>query len=162
MAERVRFYRGAQGASLPAAHQDGAIFIVERDEANNLGDMYVDMDSGKRLHIVPDSGYHSYPSTTTEWINTPSKEGAVYVIHDGSASENQIAVKIGDGKAYIGDLPTYWAIPKEIVNNKINAYMGNEYRNINKGNAENLLPNSLSEADAAETLVLTRELWLSV
>lgn len=66
MAERVRFYRGAQGASLPAAHQDGAIFIVERDEANNLGDMYVDMDSGKRLHIVPDSGYHSYPSTTTE------------------------------------------------------------------------------------------------
>lgn len=36
--------------------------------------------------------------------------------------------------------------------------MGNEYRNINKGNAENLLPNSLSEADAAETLVLTREL----
>ena len=66
MAERVRFYRGAQGASLPAAHQDGAIFIVERDQNNNLGDMYVDIDNGKRLHIVPDSGYHSYSIGTNE------------------------------------------------------------------------------------------------
>lgn len=66
MAERVRFYYGAQGTSLPDIRQDGAIFIVERDAANNLGDMFVDMDNGKRLHIVPDSGYHSYPSTTTE------------------------------------------------------------------------------------------------
>ena len=162
MAERVRFYRGAQGASLPAAHQDGAIFIVERDEANNLGDMYVDMDSGKRLHIVPDSGYHSYPLGTTEWVSTLSKEGAVYVIHDGTASENQIAVKIGDGKAYIGDLPTYWAIPREIVNSKINAYIGTDYQDINKQNKENLLPNDFPRDDAAETLVLTRELWLSV
>ena len=40
------------GVSLPE-HQDGAIFIIER--SSTTGDMYVDVEHGKRLHIVPDS-----------------------------------------------------------------------------------------------------------
>ena len=41
---QVKFYRGEIGTSLPNETIDGAIFIVERDNKNNLGDIYVDME----------------------------------------------------------------------------------------------------------------------
>jgi len=108
MAGKVRFYRGAQGTSLPATHQDGAIFIIERAGTNNLGDMYVDMDNGKRLHIVPDNGYAVYNDSMSSQPSTP---GAVYVVMENG---NQVGVKIGDsGNAYIGDLPVYRAVSLE-------------------------------------------------
>ena len=49
---KVKFYRGAAGVSLPE-HQEGAIFIVERGDTT--GDMYVDVENSKRLHITPDA-----------------------------------------------------------------------------------------------------------
>lgn len=121
MAGKVRFYRGEQGASLPSNHQDGAIFIIERDSTNALGDMYVDMDNGKRLHIIPDSGFKVYESTMN---GQPSELGQVYVCFETRPSANQtteqaalnpnklfqVGIKVGDGKAFIGDLPTYEAV----------------------------------------------------
>ncbi|MBR6529624.1 MAG: hypothetical protein IKT62_06260 [Firmicutes bacterium] len=75
----IKFFRGAAGVSLPE-HHDGAIFIVER--GSTTGDMYVDVENGKRLHIVPDSpiitinkSYYNSHKTTLR-----PEEGKIYNI----------------------------------------------------------------------------------
>ena len=106
MAGQVKFYRGTAGTSLPDTHQDGSIFIIERrnstDGIYTLGDMYVDINEGKRLHIIPDSGFKFYTPSIASQI---SVLGEVYIVTDNN--NEQIGVKIGDGLAYIGDLPQY-------------------------------------------------------
>ena len=155
MAGKVRFYRGAQGTSLPATHQDGAIFIIERANTNNLGDMYVDMDNGKRLHIIPDSELITYSSSMS---GNTSTLGQVYVFQE----PNKIGIAVGDGSAYIGDLPVYnYTTVTNAIKNKVNAYLGTEYSNLTTAQkqADRLnIPSSQSEL--GETLVLSRELWL--
>ena len=152
MAGRVRFYRGEQGTSLPATHQNGAIFIIERAGTNNLGDMYVDMDNGKRLHIIPDSELVTYEPTMS---GTTSTLGQIYVFQE----PNKTGVAVGDGSAYIGDLPIYNLAVKNAIYNKVNAYLGTEYMSIeaSKRNQETL-SEDIDQATAAETLVLSREL----
>lgn len=161
MAGRVRFYRGAQGASLPATHQDGAIFIIERDSENGLGDMYVDIDNGKRLHIVPDSELIMYNNMTMS--GTPSTLGEVYVFQE----ESKTGIAVGDGNAYIGDLPVYNFNVRTAIQNKVNAYLGTEYINLgsdklskDKSGTKQLSTDLIEKEDANpnETLVLTREL----
>ena len=153
MAGKVKFYRGAQGTSLPVAHQDGAIFIIERSGSNNLGDMYVDMDNGKRLHIVPDSELITYNSTMS---GNTSTLGQVYVFQE----PNKIGIAVGDGSAYIDDLPVYnYTTVTNAIKSKINAYLGTEYSNLTTAQkqADGLnIPSSQSEL--GETLVLSREL----
>lgn len=155
MAGKVRFYRGAQGASLPATRQDGAIFIIERDSVNGLGDMYVDINNGKRLHIVPDSEFIIYNSSMS---GTTSSLGQLYVFQES----NKTGVAVGDGSAYIGDLPVYTSIVRNAVRNKVNAYLGTEYMaiDLDKRNQDVSGTKKLSDdiTDAAETLVLSREL----
>ena len=156
MAGKVRFYRGAKGTSLPVAHQNGAIFIIERDDVANLGDMYVDMDDGKRLHIVPDSELITYTSTMRK---LESIKGQVYVFQE----TDKTGIAVGDGTSYIGDLPVYSAIVREAVKSKVNAYLGTEYLNLNEDLTKDKNPDtnvtlSSSITDAAETLVLSREL----
>ena len=116
MAGKVKFYRGAQGTSLPATRQDGAIFIIERanssDGTYTLGDMYVDMDQGKRLHIIPDLGFKFYNASSMS--GQTSVLGEVYIVTDNS--NNQIGIKVGDGNAYIGDLPQYPTITTDKMN----------------------------------------------
>lgn len=151
MAGRVRFYRGAQGTSLPATHQDGAIFIIERAGTNNLGDMYVDMDNGKRLHIVPDSEFITYDSTM---LNTTSSLGQVYLFQE----TGKTGIAVGDGQAYIGDLPVYDSTTKAILQNKVNAYTGSTY--YQETTASQRATDGLNVPNDEETLVLSRELWL--
>ena len=111
MAGKVKFYRGAQGTSLPATRQDGAIFIIERTGTDasgyNLGDMYVDMDNGKRLHIIPDLGFKFYDASSM--LSQTSVLGEVYIVTETDENNNtiQVGIKVGDGNAYIGDLPQY-------------------------------------------------------
>ena len=109
---KIRFYRGTQGTPLPETHLNGAIFVLERsgtdDDGYGLGDMYVDMNEGKRLHIIPDSHYIIYNDSMR---GQPSTPGTIYIVMENN---NQIGVKIGDsGNAYIGDLPTYHAVSLE-------------------------------------------------
>jgi hypothetical protein len=155
MAGKVRFYRGAQGTSLPETHQDGAIFIIERAGTNNLGDMYVDMDNGKRLHIIPDSELIIYNSTMS---GNTSTLGQVYIFQE----TNKTGIAVGDGNAYIGDLPVYNFSVKNALQNKVNAYLGTEYMSIeeSKRNLDKKGTKKLSDdiIDASETLVLSREL----
>lgn len=189
MAGKVKFYRGAQGTSLPTTTQDGAIFIIERlgsdGKGYGVGDIYVDMDQGKRLHIIPDNNFSIYNSDPSISGQT-SKPGMLYVVMD--ENNNQVGVKIGDGQAYIGDLPTYDAILANTVqqhttqleqhtnqleqhtnklttyqiaiSDKVNAYLGDEYLELgeNKINKDNNLKNGIDSETAAETLVLSREL----
>lgn len=157
MSGKVKFYRGTQGTSLPATYQDGAIFIIERIGSNNLGDMYVDMDNGKRLHIIPDKDFIVYDPSLAD---ATSPLGQVYLFQD--ADKNGIAV--GDGVTNVGNLPLYNATTRNVLRNKINAYIGTEYMNLdsqlrNKDkNGSKTLSSGIT--NPAETLVLTRELWL--
>ena len=149
MAGKVRFYRGAKGTSLPVAHQNGAIFIIERDDVANLGDMYVDMDNGKRLHIVPDSELITY---TPIMKRLESIKGQVYVFQE----TDKTGIAVGDGTSFVGDLPVYTMTVKNSIKTKVNAYLGTEYRATAKNNKEDLLSEDTSKD--AETLVLSREL----
>lgn len=105
MAGRVRFYRGEQGTSLPATRQNGAIFIIERfgSDSNgySVGDMYVDMDNGNRLHIIPDKEIIKYNSSTMS--NVISQKGQTYIFQE--ENPQKIGIAVGDGSSYIGDLP---------------------------------------------------------
>ena len=152
MAGKVRFYRGAQGTSLPATHQDGAIFIIERAGTNNLGDMYVDMDNGKRLHIIPDSEFIVYNSSMRQIESTL---GQVYLFQESDKK----GIAVGDGNAYIGDLPVYNSSVRGAIRSKVNAYLGTEYSNLTSAQKQAdglILPSSQSEL--GETLVLSQEL----
>ena len=167
MAGKVRFYRGAAGTSLPMPHQDGAIFILERADTDNLGDMYVDMENGKRLHIVPDQSMEIF--ATPEQGSQQSALGQIYVTyHEDSNSPSgkvidsanlKVDVRIGDGKAYIGDLPIYQASISDAVKNKVNAYLGTEYITLSSADRETdklTIPQTQDELE--ETLILSREL----
>lgn len=156
---QVKFYRGETGTSLPNETINGAIFVIERDKDKNLGDIYVDMESGKRLHIKPDSDFKIYNNTL---INKISSLGEIYVILD--EDQNQTGIKVGDGKAYIGDLPEYPVISKEqflFWNNKVNAYIGldDPLEESFANSGITIVPGSfinLPEEEQQETLVLTR------
>ena len=158
MAGKVKFYRGAAGTSLPESHEEGAIFILEKNSNNDLGDMYVDIENGKRLHIAPEKEIIKY---TSNLQSQTSVLGQVYLF-DGTIS-NKFGIAIGDGSAYIGDLPTYnFQAMAGAIQNKVNAYLGTEYNALyaNKKAIDGLVDQSAT-ANPNETLVLSRELWLN-
>lgn len=149
---KVKFYRGSGASSLPSTPQDGAIFIVERGDSG-LGDMYVDVSNAKRLHIVPDSELIKYDSSMSGTVSTL---GQPYIFQE----TNKIGIAVGDGNAYIEDLPVYnYTAITNTIKNKVNAYLGTEYLNLpsNKRQLDGL---NLPTEDVGETLVLSRELWL--
>lgn len=154
MAGKVRFYRGAEGTSLPDTRQDGAIFIIQRGKSG-LGDMYVDIDNATRLHIAPDSEITTYNSSMS---GTESVLGQVYVFQE----PNKIGIAVGDGHAYIGDLPVYnYTAVTTAIKNKVNAYLGTEYNNLSSDKKQTDGLSLPSQSDLEETLVLSRELWLN-
>lgn len=100
---QIRFYRGAD-VSLPA-YQNGAVYIVSNqnfeptDTTGNgfyLGDMYVDVDEGKRVHIKPEDAI--YYKTDDDWANSPEWQSAsiadkVYILIDNTGPK----IAVGDG-----------------------------------------------------------------
>lgn len=122
---KVKFYRGVAGSSLPLTTEEGAIFVLERDAANGFGDIYVDIANGKRLHIKPENQYIFYDDATMRGLT--SEPGCLYIITE---DDDQVGIKIGDGNAYIGDLPVYGTVipPKKqaIWDSKIDAFMEQE------------------------------------
>lgn len=106
MPSQVKFFRGS-GSSLPQEQHDGAIYVVDTGETavNGLtrGELYV--DSGiKRLRIGAQPVYIYTESQIATLIGVTSKKGAIYIITDSNGE--QIGIKIGDGNAYVIDLPT--------------------------------------------------------
>ena len=64
MADQIRFYRAANGSTLPSI-SDGTIFVVTSDlivdesgAKQYYGDMYVDISDNERLHIRPSDGVY--------------------------------------------------------------------------------------------------------
>lgn len=156
MPGKVKFYCGIQGTSLPVTYQEGAIFILERAGTENLGDMYVDISSGKRLHIVPDSELRVYQSSMAESV---SSLGQVYIFQE----LNKIGVAVGDGTTLISNLPIYDYIAiTTAIKNKINAYLGTEYLNLTAAQKQTDGLTLPSQSELGETLILSRELWLDL
>jgi len=176
MAGKVRFYRGEQGTSLPATRQNGAIFIIERfgsdSDGYSVGDMYVDMDNGNRLHIIPDKEIITYNPQTMS--NIQSKLGQTYLFQE--TNPRKIGIAVGDGNAYISDLKVYdYDTITGVIKNKVNAYLGTEYLTQNQLNkdkgsttnkplSDNFPKKTIDGKEVidnqalAETLVLSREL----
>ena len=63
---RIRFYRGSQETSLPAATQDGAIYIVQTE--TNVGEIYADLNN-QRVKV----GTGSEPSSAREIAVSPTE-----------------------------------------------------------------------------------------
>jgi len=106
MPSQVKFFRGSE-SSLPQGQHDGAIYVVDTGEAavNGLtrGELYV--DSGiKRLRIGAQPVYIYTESQIASLIGVTSEKGAIYIITDSNGE--QTGIKIGDGSAYVIDLPT--------------------------------------------------------
>lgn len=150
---QVKFFRGDQTASLPSTIDDGAIYVL--DTGDNSGDLYVDYNN-QRMKIG--SGQSSIKTKTTqEWMaeepKTISKLGAIYCFADAYTHTEEYeedgeiitrvvktpGLKIGDGQAYVVDLPFSTVSPEQIEfwNNKINCYLEVEYNT--QGNEENLV-----------------------
>lgn len=142
---KIKLYRGSQAASLPTEIIDGAIYILAKDSVS--GEMYTDIHD-KRIKIS--SQEKIYTRTTEEWNNTPtlkSEKGVMYVYSDAftyTDENNNLksapGIKIGDGNAYIIDLPfTSNISPEKIAfwDNKVNCYLETELSST--GNKENLI-----------------------
>lgn len=105
MPSQVKFFRGSE-SSLPQEQHDGAIYVVDTGEAavNGLtrGELYVD-SGAKRLRMGAQPVYIYTESQIAALIGVISKRGAIYIITDSNGE--QIGIKIGDGSAYVIDLP---------------------------------------------------------
>ena len=102
---KIKFFRGS-GSSLPQELHDGAIYIIDAGESaiNGLtrGELYVD-SGNKRLRMSAQPTYVYTESQVAALVGVESIRGAIYVITDSDG--NQVGIKIGDGNAYVIDLP---------------------------------------------------------
>ena len=136
----VKFYRGSANVSLPA-HNEGSIFVITRDDSH--GDIYVDVEEGKRLHIIPDSPITYLTAPISNQLR--SEVGKVYYIDNGAGKDPSF--KVGDGNAYVVDLPIFTAVTAEekaFWNHKVDAYIQSE----------------IIDGGSNEVLVLTRDNYL--
>lgn len=109
---QIKFYRGGNESSLPNSPRDGSIYIIDTNEnsalINGKGKMFVDVGN-RRLQISPsDSVANVQKYTKTELAaiaNTVSSLGQIYLIIDENDNDKELGFKIGDGDAYIIDLP---------------------------------------------------------
>lgn len=150
---QVKFYRGDQLSSLPNTLEDGAIYLL--DKGNNAGEVYADVNN-QRLKIGTGQSF-IVVKTTAEWNaedpKSISKSGVIYIVSDANSYEEEYTennetltrtvyvpgIKIGDGSAYVVDLPFVNITSEQINfwNNKVNCYL--EIELINEGDNETLV-----------------------
>ena len=99
----VKFFRGSTDVS-NLAHNEGSIFVIARDDSH--GDIYVDVEQGKRLHIIPESPVINLTAPISNQLR--SEAGKVYYIDNGAGKDPSF--KVGDGNAYVVDLPIFTAV----------------------------------------------------
>lgn len=150
---QVKFYRGDQLSSLPNTLEDGAIYLL--DKGNSAGELYADVNN-QRVKIG--TGQSSIiTKTTAQWnAENPksiSKSGVMYIFSDANSYEEEYTendetltrtvyvpgIKIGDGSAYVVDLPFVNVTSEQINfwNNKVNCYLEPEI--IEDGDNETLI-----------------------
>lgn len=106
---QTKFFRGVDEASLPLTKRDGAIYIIDPNP-NSIGDsrgkMFVDIGT-KRLEIsspLSPVEFNVYTKAQIDSMGSNSSTlGEIYLITD---NDELVGFKIGDGNAYIADLPT--------------------------------------------------------
>ena len=119
----TKFYRGIDKSSLPDSPRDGSIYIIDTGEnpgANaGRGEMYVDVGN-RRLQISPPASAANIVKYTESGIaeigRTTSSLGYLYLIVSDTTGE-EIGYKIGDGNAFIVDLPFTTFINTQEKNN---------------------------------------------
>lgn len=144
---QTKFYRGVGSAtSLPETRHDGSIYII--DTNNNptgdfdIGEMFVDIGS-RRLRISPlasAANLEIYTETEILTINNQtSTRGLIYLIVSDTNGD-ELGYKIGDGKAFIVDLPFIAILTTQdknnllaLVNNSISASYGDSIDNSGDG-----------------------------
>lgn len=119
---QIKFFRGSGQSSIPSTKRDGSIYVVQNN-GQNTGDIYVDMSDSQRLKIESET----VPEirTTAEWHSNNfdsthiSVKGKIYIYSDyqtvtrNNQTVNIPGYKIGDGLAYIIDLPMSGALTTE-------------------------------------------------
>ena len=102
--------------------RDGSIYVVQNN-GQNTGDIFVDISSSQRIKI--ESEVMPEIKTTAQWhannfdSTTISTKGKIYIYSDyQTITENNETInipgyKIGDGLAYIIDLPMCGALTAE-------------------------------------------------
>ena len=108
---QTKFYRGT---ALPNTISDGSIYIIDLDNETTaqegVGRLYVDINNNRRLAI---GGSDVQMNTAEELQNNNvggiiSKEGRLYIlVEEQNNIRHQVGVRIGDGLAYVRDLPLY-------------------------------------------------------
>jgi len=105
---QTKFFRGVDEASLPLTKRDGAIYIIDptpNSADDSRGKMFVDVGT-KRLEISSPLSPAEFKTYTKAQINevgsNSSTLGTFYLIID---NDEIVGFKIGDGNAYIADLP---------------------------------------------------------
>lgn len=119
---QIKFFRGSGQSSIPSTKTDGSIYVVQNN-GQNTGDIYVDVSSSQRLKI--ESENMPEIKTTSEWHQNNfdsthiSVKGKIYIYSDyqtitqNNQTTNIPGYKIGDGLAYIIDLPMCGALTVE-------------------------------------------------
>ena len=151
---QIKFYRGGQNTSLPATRRDGAIYIKQTGAEE--GEIWIDLNQ-QRIKLGGDKNVDSsmvYTDTTENWNSRRtlvSENGAIYVYEDltESAADSDVSIpgiKIGDGSAYLIDLPFLTVgvteIDREFWNNKVDCYA---------------MARDLTDESEDRTLVFTRD-----
>lgn len=110
---QTKFFRGVDEASLPSTKRDGAIYIIDPGSTDGgRGKMFVDIGA-KRLEISSPLSPVEFKKYTKNEITNPqigglsSSLGTIYLIteFDENQVEKVVGFKIGDGNAYLRDLP---------------------------------------------------------
>lgn len=141
---QTKFYRGVDKTSLPENRRDGAIYIIDTGESSDTGsindgrgEMYVDIGS-RRLQISPPASAANIKSYTESDIarigGSTSSLGNIYLIVSDTLTDEkgnplEIGYKIGDGNAFIRDLPMVDFLK---VQKYIQAYADSTTDNVNK------------------------------
>lgn len=130
---KIQFYRGSK-ASLPQELHDGAIYIVDTGETAvngfTRGEMYVD-SGNKRLRMSAQPTYVYTESQMSQLIGVSSTLGAFYIVTNSDGE--QVGIKIGDGNAYVIDLPM---VNFSKIQRHVEAYAAPLLNEVNSGSGE--------------------------
>ena len=114
---QTKFYRGT---SLPNTISDGNIYIIDVDNQplvqEGIGRLYVDINNNRRLAIgSSDAQINTVVELQDNNIGgVISERGKLYIlIEEQDNIQKQVGIRIGDGLAYIRDLPLYRSFSTE-------------------------------------------------
>ena len=118
---QIKLFRGQNTSLSNVPITDGAVYVIANE--SNTGDVYADV--GQQRIRIGSGESNIQIKTTQEWRDetpkTVSQEGVFYIFVETDSEDKftSTRVKIGDGKAYVVDLPFIDQNRLEITQNQI-------------------------------------------